>query len=105
MRTVELWNRRTLEPWNLEPFPQLEADEAGDGDVLAELGDRRLDQLADGQLRVADRGLVEQADLLVEAVQLTLDDLLDHLRGLVLHLVPVDGAFALESVGGYFLAS
>src|SRR5258708_21928719 len=54
-----------------------EAREAGHGDVLAELGDGLLDQLVDllPALLVADPGLVEQADLGVERLQLALDDL------------------------------
>src|SRR5690606_1022546 len=50
--------------------PDREADEAGDRDVFAELGDRGLDELVDGGLRVADRRLVDEHVLLVEAAEL-----------------------------------
>ena len=58
-------------------------------------------------LGVADRRLVDEADLLVEAAELALDDLLDHLRRLagVLHLRAVDRALALEHVGRDVLAA
>ncbi len=59
--------------------PSLKRTNRGDGDVLAHLRDRRLHDLADRHLRIANRRLIEQADLLVEAVQLALDDLLDDL--------------------------
>ena len=70
-------------------------------DILADLRDRRLHRLADRHFRIANRRLIEQADLLVEAVQLALDDLLDDLRRLVLalHLAAIDAALALEHVG------
>jgi hypothetical protein len=38
----------------LRPFAELEADEARDRDVLAQLGDRRLYELTDRDLRVAN---------------------------------------------------
>ena len=40
--------------------------------------DRGLEQLTDGRLRIADGRLVEQDRLLVEAAELALDDLLEH---------------------------
>jgi hypothetical protein len=51
---------------------------------------------------IADRRLVEQADLLVEAIELALDDLVDD-RGrlvLALHLAAVDVALAVEDSAG-----
>src|SRR5688572_13827896 len=62
---------------DLGSLSQLEPHEARDRDVLAEFGDGRLHKLADCDLRIADRRLIEEADLLVEAIQLALDDLVD----------------------------
>src|SRR5216684_3088326 len=42
----------------------LEADEAGDGDVFAELRDLALDQVGDGGGVFLDEGLLVEADLL-----------------------------------------
>src|SRR4029453_12405327 len=88
-------------------FPELEPHEAGNGDVLAHLRDRSLDDLADCGLRIPDRRLVEKADLLVEAVEFSLDDLLDHGSRLVLafHLTSIDPALALEHVRGHVFAA
>src|SRR5699024_5383346 len=55
-----------------------EADEAGDG--AAGL----LSDLADALLRILGEGLVQEAVLLEEAVEATLDDLGDRLLGLAL---------------------
>src|SRR5579859_6996091 len=68
----------------------LEPHEPRDGDVLAQDADRVLHQLRDGDVGVAHRRLLQQAELLVERVHLSLDDLVDDLRRLVLHLVLVD---------------
>src|SRR5262249_24342318 len=77
------------------------------GDVLAHLRNRRLHDLADRHLRIADRRLIEQTHLLVEAIQLSLDDLLDYRGRLVLafHLRAVNAALALEDVRGDLLAA
>src|SRR5690606_40003402 len=57
----------------------LEACEARDGHRLADGPGDGLDGLRHLDLRVADRRLVEQDDLLVEGAELALDDLVDHL--------------------------
>src|SRR5918994_4353029 len=73
---------------------QLESHEACDGDVLPEPRDGGLNQLPDRDLRIANRRLVEQAHLLVKAVEFSFHDFVDHLRGLVLtfHLPAIDAA-------------
>src|SRR5262249_49140625 len=60
----------------------LEAGEAADADVFAELGDLLRDELLDGQRLLLDEGLLEQADLLVELGHLALEHLLDDVRRL-----------------------
>src|SRR4051812_21629533 len=71
-------NPGTPEPRNLlVQIPNLEPHEARDGDVLAEFGDGRLQQLRDGRLRITNRGLVEQAHLFEKAAELAVDDLVD----------------------------
>src|SRR5688500_6467007 len=63
-------NNSNLRGELLRALADLEASEASDGDVLAELGDRGRDERADRDLGVANRRLVEQAHLLVEAIEL-----------------------------------
>src|SRR5579862_8514168 len=60
-------------------FADFVSHEPRDADVFAKLGDRGLDQLLDLRLRIADRHLIHQHDLLVEAAEFALDDLVDHL--------------------------
>src|ERR1043166_1711198 len=86
-------------------FADLEADEARDGDVLAEDPDRVLHHLRDGDVRVANRRLFHEAELLVVGVHLAVDDLVDHLRRLVLHLLLVDLAFAGDDLRRHVLAA
>src|SRR6185503_17389015 len=64
------------------PFAELKSREAPDVDVLAELGDRRGDDVLNGLLGLADEGLIEEADLRQELVDLPVDDLVDDLLGL-----------------------
>src|SRR3954470_20404762 len=52
-----------------------ELGEAPDDDVLAELGDGLIHEILHPAIGVADRRLLEQADLLVVLVDLSLDDL------------------------------
>src|SRR5688500_10978399 len=56
----------------LPSLAHLEAHEPRNRDVLSQLGDRRLDLLADRDLGVTDRRLIHQANLLVETPQLAL---------------------------------
>src|SRR4030095_406249 len=86
-------------------FSDLHPGEPADGNVLAEDADRILHELRDCDIGIAHGGLLEEAELLVVAVQLSLHDLVDHLRGLPLHLVAVDLLLALDDVGGHVLAA
>ena len=52
----------------------LEAGEAGNRDVFAELGDFGLDELIDGHGVVFHEGLVVEADLFVELGHAAFDD-------------------------------
>src|SRR5215469_12376660 len=58
-------------------FADLEAGEAADGDVFAEVGDRGGDFLTDRDGFVLDKVLLVEAGLLVELFHLALDNLLD----------------------------
>src|SRR5260221_14661908 len=89
-----------ISKWSRALFADLHANKARDRDVLAQDADGVLHQLRDRDVGVADRGLLQEAELLVKAVQLALDDLVDDLRGLVLDLVPVDVLLARHDVGG-----
>src|SRR4030095_818157 len=60
----------------------LEAREAAHSDILAQFADLRGDQLPDADGLVLDEGLLDQADLLVELLHLSGDDLFDNLRWL-----------------------
>src|SRR5262249_47038082 len=71
-------------------FTNLETRESADRDVLAQDADGVLHQLRDRGVGIADRRLLHEAELLVEAVQLSLDDLVDDLGRLVLDLIPID---------------
>src|SRR5205807_6634148 len=84
----------------------LEAGEAGDADLLAELGGRLGDELAHLllPLLVLDPGLIEKAHLGVEGLELPLDDLVDDVRRLVRDLRAVDRRLALDDVSGDLVA-
>jgi hypothetical protein len=69
-----------------------EAREPRDRDVLAQLGDLRLDQLIDGDGVVFHEGLLVQADLFVKLRHAAFHDLVGHL----LRLAFVDGARQLD---------
>src|ERR1700719_2206075 len=58
-------------------FADLEAGEAANGDVFAELGDGLGDFFADGHGLVLDKMLFVEASLLIELLHLTGDDFLD----------------------------
>ena len=60
-----------------------------------------------GHAAVADRRLIEQHELRVEAAKLALDDLVDHVGRLVrvLHLRAVDRLFLLDRLGRHVLAA
>ena len=64
---------------------------------------RRRKDVGHGHLRIADRRLVGQNDLLIVAAELAFDDLVDHSRGLAgaLHLGAVDGPLLLEDLDGH----
>src|SRR5690349_5516015 len=66
----------------LEAFAELEADEAADLHVLADLRDQLLLDLIDRLVRVLHEGLIEEADVLHPLRDLTLDHLLDDGLGL-----------------------
>jgi hypothetical protein len=68
----------------------LEAGEAADDDVFAQLSDLRVEQIIDRLGVVLDESLLEQADRAVILVDLARDDLLDH-----------GGGFALDRGAGH----
>src|SRR5215510_9056194 len=84
----------------LPPLAHLEAGEALDDDPLAGLGVHAVDQLSNLRLArgVLDEGLLEQALIGEELLELALDDLVEHLRRLLLvrQLPPVDLALLLD---------
>src|SRR5262249_44044468 len=73
----------------------LEADEARDRHVLAELGDLGLDELLDRQSGFLDERLFEEADLFVELGEAAFDDAVDDLLGLAFVQGAGAGDFAL----------
>src|SRR5438445_8382479 len=85
-----------------------EAGEPLDHHPLARLGVREIDEILDRRLAagVLDERLLEQALIGEELLELALDDLVEHLRRLLLvrHLAPVDLALLLEHGGRYVLA-
>src|SRR5947209_1358241 len=60
----------------------LEAGEAADTDVFAELCDFGGNNLSDGLRLVLDEGLIEKAKLFIELAELAFKHLLDDVRGL-----------------------
>src|SRR5204862_6924634 len=92
----------------LPRLADLEPREALDGHALARLGVHAVDDVSDSRLarRVLDEGLLEQALLAEELLELALDDLVDDLRRLLLvgELGPVDFALALDVGRGPVLA-
>src|SRR5688572_26975876 len=75
-------------------FADLEADEAADGNVVAELLAHRGDVISHGDFRVLfDEALVEQAIALIEFLELAFNDLGDGLWRLVFDLRGSDFAF------------
>ncbi len=87
-------------------FAHLEAHEAPDGDVLAQLGDHLADQLADGHRLVLDEVLLVEAVFLVELFHLAVDDFLDHRFRLAggARLLFVDFALVVENLRGHLFA-
>src|SRR5688572_16509750 len=75
-----------------------DAAEAADGDVLAHARSCLVDDLLDRLGLVLDPLLVEKHALLVEALELALDDLLDDVVGLprVLRLLRVDSRLVVD---------
>src|SRR6478609_6824049 len=104
-------------PYALSPHPSaipcsgsalsdFQAHEARDAYRATErLVDLR-DDVLDRHFRVADRRLVHEDGLGVEAPELALHDLVEDIGRLarVLHLRAVDRLFLLEHVGGYLVA-
>src|SRR5690606_13640733 len=68
----------------LDALTDLEAHEATDGDLLADLGAGLADQITDALLVVLHPILVHEADRLEELVDLPLDDLLEDVLRLLL---------------------
>src|SRR5215207_7255009 len=96
---------RPIGPWTgLGALPDLEAGEAAQDELLADLGRVGVEQVLDRLLVVADVRLVEQDDLLVVVLELALDNLLDDLLGLALGLAGVDLPLLLDDVLGHLLA-
>src|SRR5262249_10620243 len=85
-----------------------ETGEPLDDHPLARLGVGQVDEVLDLRFaaRVLDERLLEQALLGEELLELALDDLVEHLRGLLLigHLSAVDLALLLEHDGRHILA-
>src|SRR6185503_6806064 len=88
-------------PFNGLLGPEAEAGEAADDDVLAGLRRHLFDQVADDDLVVFDERLLHQAHLAEELVELAVHDLVRDRRrlALVLHLLLVDRALALDALG------
>src|ERR1044071_4105671 len=84
----------------LEALAELEAHEAADLDVLADLRDQLLLDLIDRLVGVLHPRLIEQADLLHPLRDLAVDHLLDDGLGLaaLLRLRDEDGALAVDHV-------
>src|SRR5262245_37529882 len=76
-------------------------------EILSGLGRGFLEQVADGLLVVANVGLLEQADLREELVELAAHDLVDDRSrlALVLELRDIDGALALHPLRRHVLAT
>jgi hypothetical protein len=91
----------------LEALAQLEAHEAADLDVLAELRDQRLLELIDRLVGVLHERLVEEADVLQPLGELALDHLLRDRLGLARldGLGDQDGALARDHVLGDLFAA
>src|SRR5215471_21852456 len=91
----------------LDALAHLVAGEAADGDVLADLGHGGGHDLVDLLLVVLHEGLIDQADRLVELLDLAGEDLLDHRVRLLLlpELDPLDLLLLLEDVAGDLLAA
>src|SRR5580704_10402533 len=85
----------------------LEADKSPHGDILAELGNRLCDHLADRHRLVLDVVLLVEAILLIELLHLSGDNALDNRLGLAggLCLILVDLALTLEHLGRDFFAA
>src|SRR5919107_5290599 len=73
-----------------------EADEALQGDRLAGLRLRLLEDLGDRLRRVVHEGLLQEGDLLVVALEAALDDLLEHMVRLAGVLLAQDRRLALD---------
>src|SRR5262244_771036 len=86
----------------LPPLAHLEAGETLDDDPLAGLGVDPVDELADLRLAggVLDERLLEQALIGEELLELSLDDLVEHLRRLLLvgELAAIDLALFLDHI-------
>src|SRR5437762_7415303 len=84
-----------------------EANEPRHVDVLAGLGARLRDHLRHGHGAVANRRLLEQHELRVEAPELALDDLVEHVGGLAgaLHLGAVDRLLLVDRLARHVLAA
>src|SRR5439155_12090607 len=95
-------------PSSLPRLADLEPREAFDDDALPRLGVHAVDEIPDPRLarRVPDEGLLEQALLAEEFLELALDNLVDDLWGLLLvrELGPVDLALPLDDRRGNVLA-
>src|SRR2546428_3567827 len=89
--------------WLVCGFADLQPSEARDRHRAAQRFVRQGEHVLDRHLRIADRRLIRQHDLLIEASELAFDDLVDHVRRLAgfLHLCAVDRLFLVEDVGRY----
>ena len=88
-------------------FAYFETGEAGDGHILAELGDLGFDELLNGERRFLDERLFEQADLFVELGETAFDDPVDDLFGLAFSEGASAGDILLffEDIGGNVFAA
>src|SRR5580658_3955655 len=83
----------------------LVAGKPRNSDIFAQLGDFRLDQLADGEAGFLDEGLLEQADLFIIFRHSPFDDAVDHVGGFAFERGPaaLHVALFLERLGGHIL--
>src|SRR5438552_18336867 len=77
---------RCGDPATPSPLAEAVANEPAHANVLAGLGGGLGDQIGDLELVVADVRLIEQTHFRVEAVELAVHDLVDHVRRLALGL-------------------
>ena len=97
---------RKIRNFLFQAFTHLIADKPSYHDIFANLGNLRIDNICDGFIRILDKGLLQQAIVLIELLYPTVDHLVNDLFRLAFieRLRPQNLPLMLNNRGRHFRA-